>query len=588
MTQPRIISRRPLLLAVLLFALLPVVAGLQYYWVSELSQSERVRMQATLNSDIARLSADIDRELLQLYRAFQLPPGTTLGDTPDALSARATQWMALSETPEILYAIYWFRLVDQKPQLYIFDPATQSLEASGALPLPSASLSLHTNPEQMLTLLHTYAEPFTRLMPLMASPTANREAQWPPRFLPTESAHEFVFFALDMRVLENQVLPRIVETYFPSSEATVFDIWVANRDALPEVRYRSDSTLTLTDFAQPDATAEIGVPDWLGFLRQTVADSMSVPMLPFLARRPGIRGTTPTDAETPNSFPRTWTLYAKHQAGSVDAIATQLMQRNLAVSFGVLVILGGAIGLIVRATRQAQELANRQLAFVANVSHELRTPIAVMHAAGENLRDGLVTDAEESRAYGTLITQESENLQTLVEGALTYAGVGQADSLAGIAPVQVTELVEDALFRLRGIRQASQRIERELPSGLPAVHGDAKALATALQNVIHNALKYGGPDVRVRIHAWQEGNSIRIAVDDNGPGIPTQERKNIFTPFFRGQLATKLKIRGNGLGLSIVQRVVEAHHGTVLAEPLSPHGTSFQLTLPVHQQEVTV
>jgi len=385
------------------------------------------------------------------------------------------------------------------------------------------------------------------------------------------------------------VLPDLVDLHLPTDGDAAYDVLITDRITPNQVRYRSDSTLTLTAFDRPDATAELGVPDWPRFLARTAADSVSVSMLPFVARQPATMGAGTMVNTQLNSFPRAWTLHAKHRAGSVDVLAAQLLHRNLAVSFGVLLILGAAIGLIVRSSRQAQRLADRQMAFVANISHELRTPIAVMHAAGENLRDGLVADADESRTYGTLITQESQHLQNLVEGALTYAGVGLSDTLATDAPVNLPEIVDEAVFRLRGVTHASQRIACDLPADLPPLRGDAKALTTAVQNLIHNALKYGGPDVRVRIEArlrlHGSGDSLALTISDDGPGIPAHERSTIFEPFVRGHLATKLQMRGNGLGLSIVQRIVEAHQGTIHVESREAQGTRFQLTLPVWAAE---
>ncbi|MEM6646742.1 MAG: HAMP domain-containing sensor histidine kinase [Bacteroidota bacterium] len=589
MTDARSISRRPLRLALVLFTLLPIVAALQYYWVTEWSQSERVRLQATLNSAITRLAEDVDRELLQLYQAFQFPPGTTIGETQDALILQSQHWQSVSETPELIETLYWVRVIDEQLLLYVFDPIAHTLDASAPLPSATALVNgaLDEEPERIISLLQHVSPPHTRPLPLIATAQVDPNAAWPPRFIPTKSVQEFIFFSLDMRVMEQRVLPALVDAHFPAEGGTAYDVLITDRAAPHTARYQSHAALALSDFSTPDATAELGVPDWPLFLSRTVADSLSASMLPFMARQPALANANTEATARFNSFPRTWTLYAKHQSGSVDTIAARLLQRNLAVSVGVLAILGAAIGLIVRASQQAQQLADRQMAFVANVSHELRTPIAVMHAAGENLRDGLIVGADEARSYGTLITQESQNLQNLVEGALTYAGVGLSDPLATSAPVNLLDVIDDAVYRLRGVMQASQRIERDVPDAVPMVRGDAKALTAAVQNLIHNALKYGGPDVRVRLevrvqlHSRSGGDRLLVTISDDGPGIPMQERATLFEPFVRGQLATKLKVRGNGLGLSIVKRVVDAHGGSIAVESGEPRGIGFQITLPV-------
>ena len=108
-----------------------------------------------------------------------------------------------------------------------------------------------------------------------------------------------------------------------------------------------------------------------------------------------------------------WMLVVKHQAGSLEAAVATARNRSLALSLGVLMLLGGAIAMIVVSTRRAQRLAAQQMEFVTGISHELRTPLAVIRAAGENLADDVVHDPEKTPHYGALIPMAGRRPSTL-------------------------------------------------------------------------------------------------------------------------------------------------------------------------------
>ena len=120
---------------------------------------------------------------------------------------------------------------------------------------------------------------------------------------------------------------------------------------------------------------------------------------------------------------------------------------------------------------------------------------------------------------------------------------------------------------------------------MPCVRGDHAALRRAVQNLVHNAIKYGGEkgpvSVRVTAEAAHGQPEVWIAIEDRGLGIPPSEKERIFEPFFRGEEAQARQIRGSGLGLSLVQRIVEAHGGRVTLESEPGRGSTFTIALPV-------
>ncbi len=113
----------------------------------------------------------------------------------------------------------------------------------------------------------------------------------------------------------------------------------------------------------------------------------------------------------------------RHRSGSVDAAVTSLRRRNLAVSIVVLLMLLVSLITILVATRRARRLAQLQMEFASGVSHELRTPLAVIRSAAENLADGVVTEGERVRDYGSLIHKESQRLSGMVDHILDFANL---------------------------------------------------------------------------------------------------------------------------------------------------------------------
>jgi signal transduction histidine kinase len=122
-----------------------------------------------------------------------------------------------------------------------------------------------------------------------------------------------------------------------------------------------------------------------------------------------------------------------------------MRRRNLGISFGVLLILGVTMAMVIVTTRRAQRLAMLQMDFVAGVSHELRTPLAVISSAADNIADGIVSDKTRLARYGKLIREHTRQLTYLVEQILSFAATRQHNQQYNLVRVQPAEFVETAL-----------------------------------------------------------------------------------------------------------------------------------------------
>jgi signal transduction histidine kinase len=278
-------------------------------------------------------------------------------------------------------------------------------------------------------------------------------------------------------------------------------------------------------------------------------------------------------------------LQAVHRAGSLDALVSQTRRRNLAVSFGVLVVLAASLAVLLASTRRAQRLATLQMDFVAGVSHELRTPLAVIQSAGENMADGLVAGSEQVRRYGVVVRDEGRRLSHMVEQILGFAGMQSGRPNFDFRPTDVQHVIANALAASEPVIRASGcAVETEIPPDLPMVAADATSLTHCLRNLLDNAATHGAEGgwvgVSARVVDGVKQQRLEIRVEDRGRGIDPHDAPRLFDPFYRGRRSVRDQIRGFGLGLTLARRIVEAHSGTLAAKAAPGGGACFFVRLP--------
>jgi signal transduction histidine kinase len=171
---------------------------------------------------------------------------------------------------------------------------------------------------------------------------------------------------------------------------------------------------------------------------------------------------------------------------------------------------------------------------------------------------------------------------------LRYGSARAGRVLQKREPLGVQELIEAGLLAARDATQIRDVvvIEKRIEPDLPLILADKESMQHALQNIFENAMKYGAPGGDwIGISATESKNggppAVEIRVADRGPGIPAKEREYIFDPFFRGQRPLHDQIHGTGLGLNLVQRIIEAHGGTVVVRDKSGPGAEFIVRIPV-------
>lgn len=241
---------------------------------------------------------------------------------------------------------------------------------------------------------------------------------------------------------------------------------------------------------------------------------------------------------------------------------------------------GGLLAVFVDVT-DLRRLETIRKDFVANVSHELRTPVAAVRSAAETLRGALERDPAAAGRFADIIERNAERLQRLVEDLLDLSRIESREYRPSLEPLDAAPVVQHVLGLHRERAEAKQlRLEAELPAELPAVRADRRALEQVLSNLVDNAVKYCPAGAAVAVRAAAEGDRIRLAVEDTGPGIEAQHLPRLFERFYRVDTGRSRELGGTGLGLSIVKHLVEAMGGTVTVESTPGRGSAFRVALP--------
>ena len=230
--------------------------------------------------------------------------------------------------------------------------------------------------------------------------------------------------------------------------------------------------------------------------------------------------------------------------------------------------------------RQVQ-LARLKNDLVATVSHELKTPLTAMRALVDTLLDTERLDEATTRDYLQLVAQENARLSRLIDNFLTFSRLQRNKFNFAFAPVRPEVVVAGAISALgeRGHRPGCI-IESRTATNLPAIKGDGDALITALLNLLDNAWKYSGTEKRITLRTETDDGSVRFVVKDNGVGLSPEEKRRVFDRFYQADRHLSRSGTGCGLGLSIVQSIVEAHRGSIHVESERGCGSTFTMKIP--------
>ena len=270
--------------------------------------------------------------------------------------------------------------------------------------------------------------------------------------------------------------------------------------------------------------------------------------------------------------------------GRPEAVYADIRQRqtlSMAMLGFVAVLLAFGSYLTVRIVRRELEISRLRADFVSTVSHEFRSPLTGICHLGEMLLDGRVTDLEKQRGYFRMIVEESTRLARLVENILDFSRMDEGRKEYRFEPLSpspwLRKLVADFAAEVAANGAA---VEADIPEGLPPILADGEALGSAVRNLLDNAVKYSSGAKKVWLDTEAAGGGVRISVRDKGVGISEHDRKHIFDRFYRAGGEISKRVKGAGLGLSLVKHIVTAHGGTAECESRLGEGSTFTIRLP--------
>lgn len=221
--------------------------------------------------------------------------------------------------------------------------------------------------------------------------------------------------------------------------------------------------------------------------------------------------------------------------------------------------------------------------FLANVAHEFRTPLSALAASAELLLDQ-APDLTASELHNLLTSLHLGilSLQTLVDNLLESASIEAGRFRVSPHPTNLGQIIAEAIRMMQPLLDKhGQRLVVELPVAIPVVRADARRMVQVLVNLLSNASKYGPDEAEITIGAGASQKWVRVTVSDRGPGVPQEQRGDLFRRFVYPNSQNNKTHYGVGLGLSVVKAVVQAHNGQVGIEDRPGGGSTFWFTLPV-------
>jgi signal transduction histidine kinase len=579
-----------------LFLLCAALGFLQYRWLGDVSLADRERRGALLRSSLFRISQDFNSDLTSACTAL-IPQGESdnTAETLKAYAARYTEWKRSTSHARIFRKVAVATADKGEAEFHALNLETDAFSAAawpeewqGFRERIEARLSSEPGQERRPPPLNSPDQglifEIPHFTPRPPEPGGPEERRGPFGRRVTD----WLLVEFDAQYLTATILPELLQRHLGAGGKQEYTVEVVSRIDPNRVVFRSDPGQPRP--RNPKADAQVG-------LAEVQFDQIMRAMAPMgwrerVLRGPGgVAGGEPGPRRAFGPDMGRWQMLVQHRAGSLDAVVGAARYRNLAVTAAILLLMLASAFALLRFTTHAQRLAEMQMNFVASVSHELRTPLTVIHTAAYNLRGGVARNPEKVERYGTLIHQESERLGRLVEQVLRFANVNAGRVIREPRPVCVEEVIEDAMEASRAeLASSDASVETRIDPGLPLVMGDALALKHALQNLLSNAAKYGVEGggwigVYAVTTGGKESPAVEVRVADRGPGIPPDEQKHVFDPFFRGRRAVRDQVHGTGLGLNLVKKIIEAHGGTVRVSSEVMKGTEFIVQIPAAPAE---
>lgn len=230
-----------------------------------------------------------------------------------------------------------------------------------------------------------------------------------------------------------------------------------------------------------------------------------------------------------------------------------------------------------------KRLSEVQKDFINNMTHEFKTPIATIALSAEVLKQpDIIESPERLQQYTAIIEKENSRLRDQVERVLQIATLDKKEAALKRDPVNMHQVIEEATQQvLTTLEWRAGQLVNDLRANQFVVKGDPLHLGNIIRNLLDNAVKYSLEKPAVKVVTANRNGKLLIYVSDQGMGISTEDQKRIFEQFYRVHTGNVHDVKGFGLGLYYVKRMVELHQGRVSVESRKGEGTTFTIELPL-------
>ena len=588
--------------------LLTLFLGLQYSWMYRANEAARDRMQRRVEADTKNFADDFNREMQAAYFNFQMDASDWDASNWVEFNERYDYWKGKTQYPELIRDLIYLGKTPGQTLRYDFEK-----RIFAATEIPADIPALRTRIEGDASFKPFYEDADALVMPVHKTEKRferivlkrTKEGEPPVVHMPERNGHLVILLNKD--TITTRILPDLSAKYFGEGD---FRLDVTSRNAEPI--YQSSGRVSASDAKSAlfslspdnmiffsDKGAFTGTEGKPGVVVNQRIEShtfsrtesrgdgaksgtFSIELQPANGAISGGKAKTRTSViATRGGGEDPWTLNVQHVAGSIDAFIDNERNKSFAIGLGIYLLLVGAIVAIVLSAMRSKRFAQQQIDFVSSVSHEFRTPLAVIYSASENLADGVTKDEAQVTRYGNLIKGEGKKLSSMVEQILEFAGASSGRKKYKFTQTDVSAVAKSALAECSPLLEENGfEVETAIAEGLPYVKADADALSSAIQNLIHNSIKYSNGTKWIRVSADQLDGRITLSVKDRGIGVSGEDIRHIFEPFYRAKNVVDAQIHGNGLGLALVKEIAEVHGGNVRATSELGKGSEFTIEIP--------
>lgn len=255
-----------------------------------------------------------------------------------------------------------------------------------------------------------------------------------------------------------------------------------------------------------------------------------------------------------------------------------------AVSAQVAIVLARSIAIEASARIEAVREGERlRTALIDSLTHELRTPLTSIRAAATTLLEAAGLDEAARLDLATIVDEEASRLDLLIGDAVEMAEIDANVVQVHLVPQHARALLDQAVEESRKIL-AAHRVSIDVQGEDESAWFDPHLLARVLRHLLENAARYTPPGSRITLKSWRTPERLEFCVEDNGPGIDSQDLPLIFEKFYRGKRVLQ-KGKGSGMGLAIARAILVAHGGGIEASSIPGKGASFRFWVPLVEKE---